>query len=104
MASAVAVILSHSYPLLLGVGTPEPLVNVFGFALGGAAVRVFFALSGFMILMSFERRRSTLDFLIPYVMSLIRPVAVLAGVYDDNPFHLANGSLWTLHYEVACYL
>lgn len=28
----------------------------------------------------------------------------LPGVFDQNPVTIANGSLWTLRYEIACYL
>ncbi|PJI53805.1 acyltransferase [Methylobacterium radiotolerans] len=32
------------------------------------------------------------------------PQQALPGVFEGNPLPLVNGSLWTLEYEVACYL
>lgn len=38
-------------------------------------------------------------------MALVRPQYGLPGVFRDLPLpHVINGSLWTLFYEVACYL
>ncbi|UWQ90804.1 acyltransferase [Rhodobacteraceae bacterium M382] len=52
---AVAVIVSHAWPLALGAGTGEPLEYLTGRSLGGWAVGVFFFLSGLLITGSAER-------------------------------------------------
>lgn len=54
MLAAVAVVVSHAYPLSLGPGSYEPLTDLFGFSLGSAAVIVFFAVSGFLITKSYD--------------------------------------------------
>lgn len=56
MLAASAVLVSHAYPLALGPGTPEPLLQLTGKSLGGLAVMVFFAISGFLITASYQRR------------------------------------------------
>src|SRR6056297_142596 len=53
---AVAVIVSHAWPLALGPGTPEPFEEMTGRALGGWAVGVFFFISGLLIAASADRR------------------------------------------------
>jgi peptidoglycan/LPS O-acetylase OafA/YrhL len=70
MIAASAVLVSHSYPLALGHG-PEPLDLVTPASLGGGAVGIFFALSGFLITSSFVRRRSLLDFVVARAARLL---------------------------------
>lgn len=53
--AALAVVVSHSWPLSLGNIVPDPVAPLFGFSLGSAAVKVFFAVSGFLIYQSWER-------------------------------------------------
>lgn len=53
---AVAVIVSHAWPLALGAGTQEPLEHFTGRSLGGWAVGAFFFLSGLLITASAERK------------------------------------------------
>lgn len=55
MMAAVAVLVSHAWPLTLGKGAAEPLQGVTGQSLGHLAVLLFFAISGFLIADSFER-------------------------------------------------
>lgn len=54
MLAAMAVLVSHSFPLVHGLGTPEPLNRV-GYSLGGVAVDVFFVTSGFLVTASLLR-------------------------------------------------
>ena len=61
--AATAVLVSHAWPLSLGAGTPEPLLAIVGASLGTLAVYVFFAISGFLIAMSFARSNSPQVFL-----------------------------------------
>ncbi len=60
--AAVSVIVSHSWPAALGPWAAEPLTDILHFNLGAAAVKIFFALSGFLVAKSFERRRSLAGF------------------------------------------
>ena len=55
MLAATAVLVSHAWPIALGPQVPEPLEALFGRALGGMAVVVFFVLSGFLITASYAR-------------------------------------------------
>lgn len=56
---AVAVIVSHAWPLAYGAGTLEPLEALSGHSLGGWAVGLFFFLSGLLISGSAERSTAT---------------------------------------------
>jgi peptidoglycan/LPS O-acetylase OafA/YrhL len=57
--AASMVLLSHSFPLSLGPGAPEPLVSSFGITLGGLAVDIFFITSGFLVTGSLFSRSLT---------------------------------------------
>ena len=63
MVAAAAVLVSHAWPIALGAGTPEPLSQLTGHSLGSLAVYVFFAVSGFLIMASFDRTRDPVAFL-----------------------------------------
>ncbi len=56
--AATAVLISHAWPIAGGPGTTEPLSALTGHSLGGLAVYVFFAISGFLVSASFYRSRS----------------------------------------------
>ena len=56
LIAAVAVVVSHAWPLALGPGAVEPLQALTGRSLGGWALVLFFFLSGFLIVQSVERR------------------------------------------------
>ncbi len=139
--AATAVLISHAYPLTLGMDTLQPFTATMGFSLGTMAVYVFFAVSGFLISMSFMRTSSWLSFLVARVLRLwpglfvslvfiafvlgplvsdLGPRAYLgefrAWTYVPQNMSLAFlqyrlpgvfptvGSIWTLVYEVACYM
>lgn len=59
LVAAFAVVISHSWPLALGPGTPEPLQALTGRSLGEYAVMVFFFLSGLLVADSAARNRHT---------------------------------------------
>jgi peptidoglycan/LPS O-acetylase OafA/YrhL len=58
--AAVAVLISHSFPLSYGSNEWEPLhwLSQGQTTLGGVAVLVFFVISGYLITLSFERARN----------------------------------------------
>jgi peptidoglycan/LPS O-acetylase OafA/YrhL len=64
LLAALMVMYSHSYPLALGWGTPEPLTALTHgrHKLGEVAVDVFFAISGFLVTASLLQRRDLLGF------------------------------------------
>ncbi len=147
--AACSVIISHSYALSKGYRTYDPLQSLIGYDLGTTAVIAFFAISGYFISLSFERRQSNFGFIMaratrilpgllvvslfaafvvgPLVttlsfsayfaersvwlyslqnISIVRIMASsLPGVFATNPLpNYVNASLWTLFYEVPCYV
>lgn len=149
MLAASGVILSHAYPMGLGPDTPEPLEGILkGDNLGRLCVFVFFAISGFFITASFDRRKSIVDFIMcralriyPGLIVMLLVMLPLVGWIDgqgaaflaqlpigifnqtvmffqigdannppyrlfaENPLPNAfNGSLWTLRFEIMCYV
>ena len=58
MLAALAVLVSHAWPMVYGAAAVQPLKRLTGETLGTHAVTVFFVLSGFLIAASFERSRS----------------------------------------------
>jgi peptidoglycan/LPS O-acetylase OafA/YrhL len=78
MLAASAVIVSHSFRLSLGREAPEPLTDILPFALGHAAVVVFFALSGFFIIKSFLGRHSLTEFILARALRLFPGLLVVA--------------------------
>ncbi|MBA1156756.1 acyltransferase family protein [Microvirga mediterraneensis] len=53
---ALAVVMSHAFSVTTGELSDEPLFASTGFTLGEHAVNGFFAISGFLVTMSFDRR------------------------------------------------
>ena len=56
LALALMVVLSHAVSVVTGRVEDEPLVHGTGFSLGEHAVNGFFAVSGFLVTMSYDRR------------------------------------------------
>ncbi len=56
LALALAVVVSHAFSVAGGTVADEPLVRTTGFTLGEHAVNGFFAVSGFLVTMSCDRR------------------------------------------------
>lgn len=77
MVAASAVLVSHSWTLALGRGVHEPLIEQTGYSLGIAAVIVFFAVSGYFITKSFDRRTLLADFLLARVARIF-PALIVA--------------------------
>lgn len=143
---ALAVVVSHAFSVTTGRVGDEPLVGSTGFTLGEHAVNGFFAVSGFLVTMSFARRgwrdyvvaralriapglvAATLGVglvlgagltslapstyftdprlwaFVSATLTTFKSNTVLPGVFDDNPFRFPMGTVWTLKYEVICYV
>ncbi|MDD3838374.1 MAG: acyltransferase, partial [Phenylobacterium sp.] len=141
LCAALLVYHSHSFAL---AGRPEPSVP--GYSLGGVAVIVFFAISGYWVTQSALQRSfgayamaralrifpglavslvavilaCALASSIPVNDYLVQPatwrylqnafpfflpaLGEIPGVFEDGANHAVNGSLWTLRYEVMCYV
>jgi peptidoglycan/LPS O-acetylase OafA/YrhL len=84
MIAATAVLVSHAWPLALGKGAVEPLLVETGYKLGTTSVTIFFAISGFFITKSFDRRVSLSDFALSRVAriypGLMVALALTAGL------------------------
>lgn len=79
MLAAFAVLVSHAFPISYGQGTPEPLEKFVGLSLGSLAVCIFFGISGLLITLSFERRKSIAQFVVARFLRLYPGlIAVLA--------------------------
>lgn len=76
MVAASSVLVSHTWPLTYGSGTPEPLLALTGHTLGTLAVYIFFVISGFLITASFERSQRIERFLWARSLRLFPGLAV----------------------------
>ncbi|HRJ70247.1 MAG TPA: acyltransferase family protein, partial [Beijerinckiaceae bacterium] len=143
---ALAVVFSHMGSVTTGDIAAEPLVRSTGFSLGEHAVNGFFAVSGFLVAMSYERRGlkayalaralriapglvaaalvcalgigalMTTKALGAYLTDggtwrfvgqtifTFKSNAELPGVFQSNPFRFVIGTVWTLKYEIYCYI
>ncbi len=83
---ALAVIVSHAFSVGTGAAGDEPLHTSTGFSLGEHAVNGFFAVSGFLVTMSFVRR-GPLDYAVARALRIAPAlvVAVLASAFLLGP-------------------
>ena len=79
LVAAGTVIAAHSYPLTRGPLALDPLGTWTGFDSGTTAVLAFFAISGFFISLSFDRRRSNAAFILAR-MTRILPGLLIVSV------------------------
>jgi peptidoglycan/LPS O-acetylase OafA/YrhL len=112
LLGAFLVLVSHQFALS---GRPEPRF-VADDSFGHLGVLIFFAISGYLVTASWLKdphvprfiARRTLRMLPALCVSMPLTVAVILALglmgFPDNPRHLTNGSLWTIPYEVYCYL
>ncbi len=147
LLAAWFVLFSHSYPLS-GQPVADPFARNVGIdTLGGIGVAIFFVLSGYLVPISRERSRTSLEFVRKRALRIFPALAVvtilcvlllgtslttlateeylrhpqtrayfwnivawnihygLPGVFAGNPApNAVNGSLWSLPYEIRCYL
>lgn len=106
LALAVAVVVSHAFSVGTGRHADEPLYALTGYTLGEYGVNGFFAVSGFLVAMSWDRRGGVLPFALARVLrvfpGLIAAVLVTAlaigGALTTLPkaAYLADGRVWTM--------
>jgi len=77
-AAASLVILSHSFVLSGGTGTPEPPSSLIGVSFGTIGVYIFFTASGFLITMSYCARHDLLTFLWARALRIFPALVVCA--------------------------
>lgn len=105
LAAALLVLWSHAFPLT-GVAAAEPLHRLTGgqTTLGGVAVALFFAISGFVVTASLERSRGLLSFagkralrLLPALIAVVCVSAfVLGPLLTSAPLarYFGSGETW----------
>lgn len=77
ICAALAVLVSHAWPLSLGLGTVQPLQAATGFALGSLGLFVFFAISGFLIARSYDRQPTLAFWVASRVLRLFPALAAV---------------------------
>jgi peptidoglycan/LPS O-acetylase OafA/YrhL len=105
MVAALAVLVSHSFPLATGRGNAEPLHESLGISLGSVAVDVFFVCSGFLVTGSLLRQPSLAAFararalrIYPGLLVVVLTMVIGGGlVFSRLPFpeFLATPATWT---------
>lgn len=112
LVGAFLVLISHQFALS---GRWEPRF-IGDHGLGNLGVLVFFSISGYLVTASWLKDPNILRFsarralrMAPALcVSVPLTVAVIAALgltgFPGNPRHLTNGSLWTIKYEVCCYV
>lgn len=70
MVAAIAVLVSHAFPISGGQGAAEPFEGLVGMTLGTIAVCVFFGISGLLITRSFDRRKTLVRFVMARILRL----------------------------------
>lgn len=111
LIGALLVLVSHQFALS---GRSEPML-VGDHSFGNLGVLIFFSISGYLVTSSWLKdphvfrfsTRRTLRMLPALCVSIPLTLAVIAALgltgFPGNPRHRANGSLWTIKYEVCCY-
>src|SRR3954468_15178483 len=100
---ALAVVVSHAFSVTTGAVNDEPLAVALGFTLGEHAVNGFFAISGFLVTMSFDRR-GWRDFVIArtlriapgLIVATLVVALVIGGAMSRLPLgeYLASSGVW----------
>lgn len=78
LIAASAVIVYHSFSLAAGPGSKDPLERLTGFDLGTTAVVAFFAISGYFVSLSFDRRQSDLGFVLARLTRIMPGLLVVS--------------------------
>lgn len=105
MLAATCVLVSHSFPIAYGQATQDPFAGLLGSSLGYLAVAVFFAISGFLIASSFDRRKSLRYWCLARFLRLFPGllIALLATAFVIGPLvtslsvadYLSDPRTWT---------
>ena len=112
LIGAFLVLISHQFALS---GRWEPRF-VGDHSFGNLGVLIFFSISGYLVTSSWLKDPNILRFTarralrmvpalcasIPLTLAVIVTLGLMG--FPENPRHLTNGSLWTIPYEVYCYV
>lgn len=77
IVAALAVLITHSFVLVVGSGDAEPFRVNLGITMGSIAVDVFFVTSGFLVTASLLNRQSVIDFIIARVLRIFPALIVM---------------------------
>ncbi|WP_375291700.1 acyltransferase family protein [Qipengyuania sp.] len=80
MVAASCVLVSHAFPIALGVGTLEPFEAETGFTLGWVCVAIFFAISGYLITRSYDRKPRIETWITARIVRLFPALIVVSGL------------------------
>ena len=76
--AASLVIIAHSSPILSASSLPwDPINDIYGIGMGHFGVLIFFVISGFLIAMSWEKKKNVVDFALARVLRIYPAVIVL---------------------------
>ncbi|MGL4636928.1 MAG: acyltransferase family protein [Beijerinckiaceae bacterium] len=89
---ALAVVFSHAFSVGTGRHTDEPLYALTGYTLGEHGVNGFFAVSGFLVAMSWDRRGGALPFAIARLLRVF-PGLIVAVLVTGLVFGTAMTSV-----------
>lgn len=81
LIAAVAVVVSHSFPIVYGNGAPQPLSGLTPYNLGQHAVNAFFVISGFTLANSVERRPGLRAFVVARMLRIFPGLFALGVVF-----------------------
>lgn len=76
--AASGVLVSHAFPIALGIGAAQPFQRATGLTLGWICVGIFFAISGFLIARSFDRKAHIADWFSARVARLFPGLIVVS--------------------------
>lgn len=101
LIAAFAVLLSHSFSVVLGPADPyRPLLEATGAPLGSHAVNIFFVVSGLLVMQSWDRSSSPLSFVTARIMR-IYPAMLVYALLTVLVFGAAFSSVDVLAYYTS---
>lgn len=110
MFAALAVLVSHSFPLAIGRGAEDPLARNLGMSLGSIAVDTFFVASGFLVTSSLFTRKNIFKFILARALRiypalwamLALTVFVIGAFFTAIPINEYFTSRGTYGYLARC--
>ncbi len=106
LALAVAVVISHAFSVGTGRHIDEPLTALTGYTLGEHGVNGFFAVSGFLVAMSWDRRGGAIPFALArllrvfpgLIVAVLVTALVIGGAMTTLPVaaYLQDGRVWRM--------
>jgi peptidoglycan/LPS O-acetylase OafA/YrhL len=109
LALALAVVVSHAASVGTGRHTDEPLHALTGYTLGEHGVNGFFAVSGFLVAMSWDRRGGAVPFAAArllrvypgLIVAVLVTALVIGGAMTSRPLasYLSSGETWKMIWQ-----